>query len=74
MAASTVGVVASGVGITSLAIQLNGSLNKAVNFCESFKEGPESLARIAEELRMLTNIIHMIQLQEESAQSDDVSQ
>ena len=73
MATATLGTVASGIGIASLVIQLNDSVAKAVNFCESVKDRPESLSRIAEELRMLNDIICLIQQQDSSGHVDDVS-
>jgi hypothetical protein len=74
MAAATLGVVASGVGIASLTLQLNDSVTKAIRFCESFNEAPENLKRVSEELHILTSIIQMVQAQDGSRDTDEDSQ
>lgn len=56
------GIVASGMSVASLAIQIVENLNKVINFCESIREAPTDIQRILTELHILSNIVSNIQL------------
>jgi hypothetical protein len=60
--AEAFGVVASGLGVASLAIQTVENLNKVINFCESIKEVPTDIQRLFLELQILSNVVSAIQL------------
>jgi hypothetical protein len=60
--AELLGVVASGMSVASLAIQIVENLNKVIRFCESIKEAPTDIQRILLELQILSNIMSAIQL------------
>ncbi|KAH8749296.1 hypothetical protein BGZ57DRAFT_969057, partial [Hyaloscypha finlandica] len=60
--AEAFGIVAGGISVTSLAIQIVENLNKVINFCESIREAPTDIQRILTELHILSNIVSNIQL------------
>jgi hypothetical protein len=60
--AEAFGIVASGVSVASLAIQIVENLNKVSNFCESIREAPTDIRRILTELHILSKIVSNIQL------------
>lgn len=60
--AEVLGVVAGGIGIVSLAIQIVENLNKVIRFCESIKEAPTDIQRIIKELQLLSDIMSTLQL------------
>ena len=59
--AEVLGVVASGISVASLAIQIADSLSKVIIFCESIREAPADIQRLILELHLLSNIISVIQ-------------
>ncbi|PVH76632.1 hypothetical protein DL98DRAFT_360561, partial [Cadophora sp. DSE1049] len=59
--AEILGVVASGISVASLAIQIADSLSKVISFCESICEAPADVQRLILELHLLCNIISVIQ-------------
>jgi len=60
--AEVFGVVAGGLSVASLAIQIVENLTKVINFCESIKEAPTDIQRLLLELQILSNVISAIQL------------
>jgi hypothetical protein len=60
--AEAFGVVAGGISVASLAIQILENINRVINFCESIREAPTDIQRILLELQLLSNIISGIQL------------
>jgi hypothetical protein len=60
--AEAFGVVASGLGVASLAIQTVENLNKVITFCKSIKEAPTDIQRLLLELQILSNVVSAIQL------------
>jgi len=60
--AEVFGVVAGGLGVASLAIQIVENLTKVINFCESIKEALTDIQRLLLELQILSNVISGIQL------------
>jgi hypothetical protein len=60
--AEILGVVASGISIASLTIQIVENLNKVISFYESIREAPTDIQRILVELQILSNIVSAIQL------------
>ncbi|KAH6691187.1 hypothetical protein BKA61DRAFT_284688 [Leptodontidium sp. MPI-SDFR-AT-0119] len=53
-------VVASGISVASLAIQIADSLNKVISFCESIREAPADVQQLILQLHILTNIVSVI--------------
>ncbi|KAN0090555.1 hypothetical protein V8E51_019134 [Hyaloscypha variabilis] len=60
--AEAFGVVASGLGVASLAIQTVENLNKVITFCKSIKEALTDIQRLLLELQILSNVVSAIQL------------
>ena len=60
--AEVFGVVASGISVASLAIQILENINRVINFCKSIKDAPTDICRILLELQLLSNIVSGIQL------------
>jgi hypothetical protein len=60
--AEAFGVVAGGISVASLTIQILENINRVINFCESIREAPTDIQRILLELQLLSNIISGIQL------------
>lgn len=56
------GVVASGISVASIAIQILEGIKRVINFCESIREAPTNIQRDLLELQPLPNIISGIQL------------
>jgi N-terminal domain on NACHT_NTPase and P-loop NTPases len=72
--AEALGVVASGISVAAIAIQIVESLNRVINFCESIREAPTDIQRILVELQILTNIVKAIQLLYEKHSLSDTSE
>jgi hypothetical protein len=53
MAATILGTVGNGIGIGSFAVQLHDSISKAIDFCNTFQDIPESIQHVGEGLRTL---------------------
>jgi hypothetical protein len=66
-----VGLTASIISITTLAIQIYDSLRKVADFWESFEDAPEDIRRISRELRFLANILITIRQRHESGLNQD---
>ena len=58
--ADVLGVVASGVGIGSLAIQIASSVQQILDFWSSVKDAPEGIRRLLDELRLLAEVLSTI--------------
>jgi hypothetical protein len=55
-------IVASGVNVASIAIQIVEYLNKVIKFYESMREAPTDIQRILTEPHILSTIVSNIQL------------
>ncbi|KAG4439614.1 hypothetical protein IFR05_004909 [Cadophora sp. M221] len=58
--AEILGVVASGISVASLAIQIADNLNKVISFCESIREAPADIQQLILQLHLLIDIIAVI--------------
>jgi hypothetical protein len=56
-----IGVIASGMGVASLAIQLTDSILKLKDFMDSVKEAPEEIKHLIEEIDMLGTLLSEIE-------------
>jgi len=68
--AEALGLAASVFSVASLAIQLGDSLQKACEFWDSITEGPDDIRRISTELRLLANIIQMLEREDKAGMLD----
>lgn len=55
------GLIASGVGITSLAIQISSSILQLKSFCDLIKDAPEEIRYLIEEMEVLGLIVSDIE-------------
>ncbi|KUJ08876.1 uncharacterized protein LY89DRAFT_540583, partial [Mollisia scopiformis] len=60
--AEVLGVVASGISVASLAIQILDNINRVTNFYASIKEAPTDIQRVLLELQLLSSIVSGIQI------------
>jgi hypothetical protein len=72
--AEVFGVVASGISVASLAIQILENINRVIDFCQSIKDAPTDICRILLELRLLSNIVSGIQLVFEKRSLPEISE
>jgi hypothetical protein len=56
-----VGLTASIISISTLAIQIGDALRKAAEFWESVEDAPANIRRISREIRLLVNVLSTIQ-------------
>ena len=69
--AEMLGIVASGMGIASLAIQIGDSLIKLKDFWDAVKEAPEEVKYLIEEIETLSLVLSEI---DANANEDDMVQ
>jgi hypothetical protein len=72
--AEVFGIVASGISIASLAIQILENINRVIDFCQSIKDAPTEICRILLELQLLSNIVSGIQLVFEKRSLPEISE
>jgi hypothetical protein len=72
--AEVFGIVASGISVASLAIQILENIKRAIDFCQSIKDAPTHICRILLELQLLSNIVSGIQLVFEKRSLPEVSE
>jgi hypothetical protein len=72
--AEVFGVVASGVSIASLAIQILENIKRVIDFCQSIEDAPTDICRILLELQLLSNIVSGIQLVFEKRSLPEISE